>query len=166
MSAQTYGLRSMRKQRFLTRTAVCLNAPLALLNVALNAALTTPSAFQVPVSPAPFTPRKGETPFRSFTSTGETRSLQMRPPRSRRAIRPACLSAPIIGAICQRPAARGLPGALRKEMRPSPLRLRPSALSSLAVGLRPPRIVFTISEQHLSNSPLLPIASPASPLHT
>ena len=34
--------KTQRKQRFLNGTAVCLNAPLALLNVALHAALTTP----------------------------------------------------------------------------------------------------------------------------
>jgi hypothetical protein len=70
-----------RKRRFLNENAVCLTAPLALLNVALNAALSTPAAFQVPVSPAPFTPRKTETVLRSFTYVLETRSLQTRPPR-------------------------------------------------------------------------------------
>lgn len=47
-------------------------------------------------------------------------------------------------------------------MRPAPFRLA-LRWPSLAVGLRPPRIVFTISEQHLSSRPLLPIASQSRP---
>ena len=105
-------LKTKRKQRFLDGNAVCLNAPLALLNVAPNAALSTPAAFQVPVPPVAFTPRKAETSLRSFTSTGETRSLQMRPHGTAGQFAPSVCLRQSIGAICQRPAARSLPGAL------------------------------------------------------
>ncbi|MBU1694680.1 MAG: hypothetical protein KKC51_12045, partial [Verrucomicrobia bacterium] len=68
-----------RQQRFLNGNAVRLTAPLALLNIALNAALSTPAAFQVPVSPASFTPRKGENAFSLVHLHRQNPSLQMRP---------------------------------------------------------------------------------------
>ena len=70
-----------------------------------------PAAFQVPVSSALFTPRKGVTPFRSFTSTGDDH-FKCGPHGAAGQFAPRVCLRQIIGAICQRPAARSLPGAL------------------------------------------------------
>jgi len=136
-------LKRKRKQRFLNGTAACLNAPLALLNVALHAALSTPLHFMCRLLRFRSLREKAKRLFARSPPPANP-SHQMRP-QDRRAIRPECLSTPIIGAICQRPAARSLPGALTTKcarhrcgcgLRPCPRWRSGSALRGLDLQSR------------------------------
>ena len=153
-----------RKQRFLNENAVCLIAPLALLNVALHAALTTPSAFQVPVSPAPFTPRKTETVLRSFTYVLETRSLQTRPPRrlldnSPRVFVYAKSSGPFGHLNGNKPAGR-----INKANAPGTVAAAAYGLVLTGGRASPSADWFSNLRITSINQTPFPIASPASPL--